>query len=146
MISTAPQEYPPTPPDPCVPSPCGSYAQCRNVNGVPACSCVDNYVGQPPNCRPECSINSECPTDKACINHKCVDPCPGSCGALAICSIVNHVPVCACSQGYTGDPFTQCNLQPPISKPYSFFCSIFFSFQVSSRPNHIEQFQHSTRT
>lgn len=103
---------PPVSRDPCVPSPCGSNAQCRNVNGVAACSCIDNYIGQPPNCRPECSINAECPSDKACINNKCNDPCPGSCGTFALCSVFNHVPMCTCLQGYTGDPFTQCNIQP----------------------------------
>lgn len=106
--------------NPCVPSPCGSYAQCRNINGAPACSCLDNYIGQPPNCRPECSINSECTSDRACINLKCVDPCPGSCGTFAICSVHNHVPACTCPQGYIGDPFTQCRLQPPRKQTHFF--------------------------
>lgn len=82
------------------------------MNGIPACSCIDSYIGQPPNCRPECSINAECTSNKACINNKCNDPCPGSCGTFALCSVFNHVPMCTCIQGYTGDPFTQCTLQP----------------------------------
>lgn len=61
------------------------------------------------------------------MNHRCIDPCPGSCGAIALCSIVNHIPVCSCPQGYTGDPFTQCNLQPPISKQ-NYFSATYLLF------------------
>jgi len=102
--------------DPCVPSPCGSFSQCRNIGGSPACTCLENYMGQPPNCRPECTINSECPSDKACINMKCMDPCPGSCGTNALCSVINHIPSCRCPEGYTGNTFVLCELLPPICK------------------------------
>lgn len=65
--------------------------------------------------------------DKACINHKCKDPCPGVCGTSkynwalafskklyycyisllkfcvvfvdAICNVVNHLPTCVCDRG-----------------------------------------------
>lgn len=96
--------------DPCVPSPCGSFSQCRSIGGSPACTCLENYIGQPPNCRPECIIHSECPSDKACINMKCVDPCPGSCGTNALCSVINHIPTCRCPEGYTGNTFILCEL------------------------------------
>jgi len=102
--------------DPCVPSPCGSFSQCRNIGGSPACTCLENYMGQPPNCRPECTINSECPSDKACINMKCMDPCPGSCGTNALCSVINHIPSCRCPEGYTGNTLAFCELLPPICK------------------------------
>ena len=65
-------------------------------------------IGSPPNCRPECVVNSDCPSDKACINRKCQDPCPGLCGVNAYCNVRNHVPICICNQGYIGDPFSQC--------------------------------------
>lgn len=110
---------PPSPPqqdvyrDPCNPSPCGANAQCRDVNGSPSCSCLATYVGSPPNCRPECSINSECPSIQACIREKCRDPCPGSCGFNARCSVINHTPICVCPEGYIGDPFTSCSPAPP---------------------------------
>lgn len=112
-----PQQLPPEPQpprNPCVPSPCGPYSQCRDNNGVPSCSCLDTYTGVSPNCRPECTINSECPTNQACINQKCRDPCPGSCGTYAQCHVYNHIPTCTCEDGYTGDAFSSCR---PIPKP-----------------------------
>lgn len=96
--------------NPCVPSPCGSYSQCKVVGEAPACSCLPNYVGIAPNCRPECSINAECPGNLACQNEKCIDPCPGSCGFNAECSVANHVALCNCISGHTGDPFSGCSI------------------------------------
>lgn len=95
--------------NPCIPSPCGPYSQCKVVGESPACSCLPNYIGVAPNCRPECSINAECPGNLACQNEKCVDPCPGSCGFNAECSVANHVALCNCIRGYTGDPFSGCS-------------------------------------
>jgi hypothetical protein len=65
-------------------------------------------IGNPPNCRPECVTNFDCSNDKACINQKCRDPCPGACGLNAECRVVSHVPNCQCISGYEGDPFTGC--------------------------------------
>lgn len=98
--------------NPCVPTPCGPNSQCRVVDSHAACSCLPNYVGRSPNCRPECTINAECASHLACQNERCRDPCPGSCGSLAICRVVNHSPVCTCPSGYTGDPFSGCSLAP----------------------------------
>lgn len=101
----------PKPPteDPCEPSPCGANALCQVRGDSPACSCLPDYTGIPPNCRPECLINPECPSQLACVNQKCRDPCPGSCGQRAQCSVINHNPVCTCITGFTGDPFTGCS-------------------------------------
>lgn len=96
------------PVNPCQPSPCGPNSVCQVRGETPACSCLENYIGAPPNCRPECVINPECSSELACINQKCRDPCPGSCGANAICKVVNHNPVCSCTPGFLGDPFTGC--------------------------------------
>lgn len=93
---------------PCNPSPCGPNSQCRVVNEHAVCSCQANFVGSPPTCRPECMISSDCPLEKACINSKCQDPCPGTCGLNARCQVVNHNPICSCSVGFTGDPFVRC--------------------------------------
>uniref|UniRef100_A0A182VD83 EGF-like domain-containing protein n=1 Tax=Anopheles merus TaxID=30066 RepID=A0A182VD83_ANOME len=71
-----PVEIEHTPIDPCRPSPCGPYSQCRNVNEHAVCSCQANYIGSPPACRPECTVSSECALDKACIKQSCLDPCP----------------------------------------------------------------------
>lgn len=103
------------PKNPCIPSPCGPYSQCRAINNHAVCSCQTNYIGTPPACHPECMVSSECAQDKACVNQKCVDPCPGTCGLNARCQVVNHNPICSCSAGYTGDPFVRC-LQESSSK------------------------------
>lgn len=106
------QDYPIEVSTPCSPSPCGSNAICREQNGAGACSCVSDYIGNPyEGCRPECVLNSDCASSLACINNKCKDPCPGTCGLNAICQVVNHLPSCTCISGYTGDPFRQCSFK-----------------------------------
>jgi hypothetical protein len=91
--------------DPCNPSPCGSNAQCSN--GV--CTCIPEYQGDPYQaCRPECVLNTDCPRDKACVRNKCINPCPGTCGQNAICDVINHIPMCSCPQGMTGNAFANC--------------------------------------
>lgn len=116
VFSVVPKPEDKYPKDPCLPSPCGPNALCRTIGDAPACSCMQNYIGVPPNCRPECSINSDCPANRACIREKCRDPCPGSCGILARCSVINHTPSCVCPEGYTGDPFVSCNVLPQIPR------------------------------
>jgi hypothetical protein len=104
---------PPLPKDeikPCTPSPCGPNSQCKVIGSQAACSCLPNYIGQSPNCRPECMIHPECPSNLACINERCKDPCVGSCGVNAVCSVRNHNAVCTCIVGYEGDPSSQCSL------------------------------------
>jgi hypothetical protein len=105
--------------NPCVPSPCGPNSQCKVIGSQAACSCLPNYIGQSPNCRPECTNSAECPSNLACINEKCKDPCPGSCGVNARCSVINHNAVCTCVVGYGGDPTVQCSLVPFSSNYYS---------------------------
>lgn len=102
--------------NPCEPTPCGSNSQCRQANGQAVCSCLPNYVGAPPYCRPECVQNSECPSNLACFNMKCKDPCPGLCGVNALCSVTNHQGNCHCQTAYTGDPFAKCSPIPPCKK------------------------------
>ncbi|KAJ0184185.1 hypothetical protein K1T71_000608 [Dendrolimus kikuchii] len=98
--------------NPCQPSPCGPFSQCRDLGGQPSCSCLLEATGSPPNCRPECSINKDCPNEKACTNGTCVDPCPGSCGTNARCRVVNHLSICTCFDGYMGDPMVSCTPKP----------------------------------
>lgn len=111
------------PKNPCNPSPCGPNSQCREVNQQPVCSCLPNYIGSPPGCRPECVVSSECPLNRACINQKCVDPCPGTCGLNARCNVINHSPVCSCNERFTGDPFTRCI---PIPRKQPFLTYLYF--------------------
>lgn len=108
MLRCVVGEPPPIPGNPCQPSPCGPNAQCRVAGDSPSCSCLPEFVGTPPTCRPECVGHNECPNHLACINQKCSDPCPGICGTNAECRVVSHTPNCVCAQGYSGDPFSQC--------------------------------------
>lgn len=111
--------------DPCVPNPCGPNAECKNGQ----CACIPEYHGDPfVGCRPECTINDECSSSKACLRNKCVDPCPGSCGLGAICEVHNHIVICTCPQDMTGNPFVFC--RPFESKKDSlntgnFWCNVF---------------------
>lgn len=107
---------PKPPSDACLPSPCGPNSQCRNINGRAVCSCLPEFIGRAPNCRPECTINTECPGNLACIREKCRDPCQGSCGSNSNCRVVQHSPVCQCNIGFTGDPFVGCTQQPVIEE------------------------------
>lgn len=106
----------PEPKQPCLPSPCGPNSQCRVNNEQAVCTCLPGYFGSPPSCRPECTVSSECPLNKACINLKCEDPCPGSCGLNANCEVINHSPICSCKSDLTGDPFTRCFAIPRKSQ------------------------------
>lgn len=112
--------------NPCLPTPCGPNSQCRIISNQAACSCLPNYIGRAPNCRPECTINEECPGNLACQNERCIDPCPGSCGSFTTCTVIKHAPTCLCITGYTGDPFSGCTISPPC-KTILIFCKISFS-------------------
>lgn len=97
-------------PQVCIPSPCGANAICKERNGVGSCICLSNYIGNPyEGCRPECTINSDCIPSKACVQSRCQDPCPGTCGQNAICQVVNHIAICTCIPKFTGDPFRYCS-------------------------------------
>lgn len=91
--------------DPCNPSPCGPNSVCNNG----ACSCITGYHGDPYlGCRPECVYNTDCPLDKGCSKNKCINPCVGTCGQNAICEVMNHVPMCSCPKGMSGNAFVEC--------------------------------------
>lgn len=96
--------------NPCIPSPCGRNAVCQNINNIGICSCLTKYYGNPYyGCRPECVVNSDCPSDKFCMNNECKPTCAGICGVNAICNELNHLPVCHCRNDYTGNPFEYCS-------------------------------------
>jgi hypothetical protein len=97
--------------NPCHPSPCGINANCRVAGNSAVCECIREYTGDAygQGCRPECTVNSDCPKDKSCINNKCVNPCHSNiCGYRAECHSINHNPVCACPTDLVGDPFVEC--------------------------------------
>lgn len=97
---------------PCNPSPCGQYSLCQETGDSARCSCLLGYMGSPPRCGPECVTNSECPTQEACVNLKCTDPCLRACGVDSECRVIHHNPVCTCRPQYTGDPLAICLSSP----------------------------------
>lgn len=128
--------YTPVPvrsPEPsCLPNPCGPFSQCRiHDNKVLSCSCLPSYIGNPPNCRPECITSNDCPNNKACQNNLCKNPCEGACGRGAQCDVVYHKAVCTCQPNLIGDPYRNC--YPRISSGkivgdlFSFFITVFRS-------------------
>ena len=120
--------------DPCNPSPCGSNANCQQRNRAASCQCIPDYFGDPyVACRPECVVNSDCPSNKACQQNHCIDPCPGTCGVNAECRVQSHIPSCTCIRGYIGDPFTACRRKPsskyqPMSHAFCCDCSVVYSY------------------
>ena len=52
-----------------------------------------------------CVSNAECADNEACKDYNCIDPCTTSCGRGADCRAQNHVAICRCPRGNTGDPF-----------------------------------------
>lgn len=119
--------------NPCSPSPCGPYSVCRKINEQAVCTCQDKYLGSPPNCRPECLVNSECPQNRACYKSKCNDPCPGTCGINAQCRVINHNPLCSCPTGMAGDPFSRCYDEP---------CKIIFKIKYTIFKNKCNISEH----
>lgn len=102
---------------PCAVSACGPSALCKPLDdGRETCTCPVGYEGNAyVECRPECTINSDCTLNLACINQRCIDPCPGTCGFNTQCHVLSHHPSCVCLPGYTGNPYSRCFPEP--SKP-----------------------------
>lgn len=91
---------------------CGANAECHVERNRPLCRCRngfegDAYVG----CNAiECRTNGDCPLDKQCHAHRCINPClsGNTCGVNAECLVRNHIPVCKCNTGYIGSPYVEC--------------------------------------
>lgn len=110
---------PPAPQDPCE-GVCPINAECHVEGTRGICTCIDGYFGNPyKQCQPECVTNSGCPQYLACVNEKCVDPCPGTCGINANCVVTNHNPVCSCPRTMTGDPFESCHESKSVPLLYT---------------------------
>lgn len=95
---------------PCTPNPCDPSASCDTYgNQFAICDpCFGSNGINNPACRPECVLSTDCAFDKACLRNKCVDPCPGSCGVNAECSVYLHDPICRCVNGFEGNPYEHC--------------------------------------
>ena len=81
------------------------------------------YPTAPPKIpEPECRVDPDCPTNKACIRNECVNPCyTTTCGVNAECRVNNHRAVCICVPGYEGDPYEICEER---KHNYSLKCTI----------------------
>ena len=113
FVSCSKVEYlPPARIDPCQPNPCGPYSQCRSNGDSAVCSCLESYFGSPPNCRPECLVDSDCSMDKSCIQQRCVNPCQGKCGQYALCHVRFHTAYCSCPERFEGNPLVLCSRIP----------------------------------
>lgn len=132
-------------PNPCLSGTCGPNSECHVIDGRPVCSCSFGMLGTPPNCRPECIIHQECPSNRACMGQQCQDPCIGSCGFNARCLVQNHQPICSCIEGFEGDPYASCT---PRQSEYTFHVSLFkllraiciFSFNFHIKNNFEDNF------
>lgn len=124
--------------NPCIPTPCGPNSQCRSQNNLGVCTCLPNYIGRPPSCRPECTVNSDCASNLACINEKCKNPCRGSCGYNTDCQVISHQPQCTCHPGFIGDPFSgcrekpQCKIESPLTTNLTPSCDLTIILTISS--------------
>lgn len=60
----------------------------------------------------DCTNDNDCPSEKACIQQICSDPCSmrGTCGENALCKTVLHRPRCSCPNCYIGRPNVECKL------------------------------------
>lgn len=90
---------------------CGRGAECLAINHKAICECPSGYGGNPKvGCMLlGCRSNSDCPTNKACINNKCENPCSRNpCTGVTECYVDNHAVECTCPHGYVRDHHDEC--------------------------------------
>ena len=88
---------------------CHSSAQCDTVAGKALCTCPVDTVGDPytSGCRTNGTCpngNKDCPSEAACSNGRCINPCDGYCGPNTECRCTNHIPVCSCPPNFAPNP------------------------------------------
>lgn len=100
--------------------PCKHPAHCVVINSLPVrtmvCECPSGYVSSgsgvcktlPPITAVACTADTQCPSDKSCMNGRCIDPC--NCGPNSECRVWDHKPVCSCLAGYDGNPEIDCTI------------------------------------
>lgn len=105
--------------NPCVViTPCYEPSICKVLPSLPVrtmvCVCPSGYVSSGSGTcdiiqsilRVECKSDSDCPSERSCINAICRDPC--ACGTNAVCNVIDHKPICSCITGYDGNPDIEC--------------------------------------
>lgn len=105
--------------------PCAPNAICYVRNHATGCRCPDYLpVGNPlaycersappTPAEPECRIDSNCPTQLACINEHCVNPCVElkPCTSSAKCNVLDSTPLrtltCTCPDGWISNKDGEC--------------------------------------
>lgn len=85
---------------------CNDNKKCDVLRHKATCVCKNGFIVNERGeiaCAPdqvECSENKQCPTDKACVEGRCVDPCLEGkkypCPKDKACAVYNHQPTCIC--------------------------------------------------
>lgn len=56
-----------------------------------------------------CALDVECDKNEVCFQNQCSNPCEHEgCGMNADCQCDNHMKVCSCPVGFTGNPAVEC--------------------------------------
>lgn len=103
---------------------CADSAICKGQQHQPKCYCPQGTTGNPfirctlllspPDGQPECRSDSECPTQMACINQKCVNPCANEqvCKPDQECRVLDTSPLrtvmCQCPPDMVVDSSGRC--------------------------------------
>ena len=104
---------------PCsIQNPCQAPAECTVIGHEVDCSCPPGFEGSKgTSCTKVqigCRSDSECPSQTACINRECINPCSVAdpCGRNAKCQVLDTLPVrtmvCVCITGYQGNAAIEC--------------------------------------
>lgn len=105
--------------------PCAANAICYVRNHATGCRCPDHLpIGNPLTycerappptpAEPECRIDANCPSQRACIKEHCINPCVAlaPCTSTARCSVLDSVPVrtltCTCPDGWIPNKEGEC--------------------------------------
>lgn len=99
---------------------CAATAQCQGKQHKPTCTCPPGATGNPyVACSvladpPECLYDVDCPSQQACINNHCSNPCRTAnvCQPEQLCSVLDSLPlrtiICKCPTDMVTNDNGQC--------------------------------------